>query len=170
MESHGEKLYEPAGEELDGDEAPANQRELEWRCLSCGERRPPTPGDFMRLLSHRCPKGKMQVRLVDAATGEVKAANPLEAKKAGLLPKQPPEVPLPPGAEQEVTSPQILKDGFFRYTITLPADAFTMFNLARAYNLENEHKSFDAWIWDCIKARFECDYRHQLILAPIGED
>ena len=58
--------------------------------------------------------------------------------------------------------------GVFTYDITLPADAFTLFNLAKACGLEpNDKKLFDEWIWDCVRARFSKDYKKQLILAPV---
>jgi len=64
---------------------------------------------------------------------------------------------------------EISSDGIFRYTITLPADAFAMFNIAKANGLEPKDKIFDEFCWECIVARFEKDYRKQLILAPIEE-
>lgn len=70
--------------------------------------------------------------------------------------------------EAEVTIPQASTEGIFRYTITLPADAFTLFNLAKACGLEKDgDKPFDEFVWDCIKKRFETDYRVQLVLAPM---
>jgi len=65
---------------------------------------------------------------------------------------------------------EISSDGIFRYTITLPADAFTLFNIAKANGLEPKDKLFDEFAWDCITARFEKDYKKQLILAPIEEE
>jgi len=60
--------------------------------------------------------------------------------------------------------------GIFTYEITLPADAFTLFNLAKACELEtNSEKPFDEWVWDCIRARFSKDYKQQLVLAPLEE-
>ena len=60
--------------------------------------------------------------------------------------------------------------GIFTYEITLPADAFTLFNLAKACELEtNSEKPFDEWVWDCIRARFSKDYKKQLILAPLED-
>lgn len=64
---------------------------------------------------------------------------------------------------------EISSDGIFRYTITLPADAFTMFNIAKANGLEPKGKLFDEFVWECITARYEKDYKKQLILAPIEE-
>jgi len=53
----------------------------------------------------------------------------------------------------------------------LPADAFTLFNLAKFSGLEKDgNKPFDEWVWDCITARFKYDYKRQLILAPLQEE
>ncbi len=73
--------------------------------------------------------------------------------------------------EKETTEPQVSSDGIFRYTIALPSDAFTLFNLAKSTGLEKDKdKPFDEWIWDCITARYKYDYKQQLILAPILEE
>ena len=72
--------------------------------------------------------------------------------------------------EKEITTPQASSEGIFRYTITLPADAFTLFNLAKACGLEKDgRKLFDEWVWDCIRKRYESDYKMQLVLAPVEE-
>jgi len=87
---------------------------------------------------------------------------------------EPPEEPEKPGEPEkaekpeELTAPQVSREGIFRYTITLPADAFVLFNIAKAYGLEKDSdKLFDEWVWDCIKKRFEKDYGKQLVLAPV---
>ncbi|GAI61240.1 unnamed protein product [marine sediment metagenome] len=68
----------------------------------------------------------------------------------------------------EITIPQASSSGIFRYTITLPADAFTLFNLAKTCGLEKDgDKPFDEFVWDCIKKRFETDYQVRLVLAPV---
>lgn len=64
---------------------------------------------------------------------------------------------------------EISSEGIFRYTVTLPADAFTLFNIAKANGLEPKDKIFDEFLWECIRARFAKDYKKQLILAPIEE-
>ena len=69
---------------------------------------------------------------------------------------------------REIRTPEIT-DGVLRYTVTLPADAFTLFNIARGYGLEKDDKLFDEFLFDCITKRFETDYKMQLILAPIEE-
>ena len=74
------------------------------------------------------------------------------------------------GKDKEITEPQVTPEGFFHYTITLPADAFTLFNMAKVAGLEKDaNKSFDVWVWDCIRKRFEKDYKMQVILAGIEE-
>ena len=70
--------------------------------------------------------------------------------------------------EKETTEPQVSPEGIFRYTITLPADAFTLFNMAKAADLEDADISFDVWLWDCIRKRFEKDYKMQVVLAGIA--
>jgi len=65
---------------------------------------------------------------------------------------------------------EISSEGIFHYTIALPADAFTLFNIAKAYGMEREDKLFDEFVWECITARFAKDYQKQLILAPIEEE
>lgn len=87
--------------------------------------------------------------------------------------EEPPEEP-PRGKEKaEKEGREVIKEisseGIFRYTITLPADAFALFNIAKANGLEKDGKIFDEFVWDCITARFEKDYKKQLILAPIEE-
>lgn len=62
-------------------------------------------------------------------------------------------------------------DGVLTFNITLPADAFTFFNLAKACGLEKDaDKPFDEFVWDCILKRFEKDYKVQLILAPLAAE
>ena len=70
----------------------------------------------------------------------------------------------------EITTPQASSEGIFRYTITLPADAFTLFNLAKTCGLENDKdKIFDEWLWDCVRMRYKTDYKMRLVLAPEGK-
>lgn len=72
----------------------------------------------------------------------------------------------PTATEPELTA--VRTAGIFTYEITLPSDAFTLYNLAKALELETDgDKSFDEWVWDCITARFAKDYKKQLILAPV---
>jgi len=143
------------------------------------------------------PKEKRTFRLVDQNTGEVLAETVKEAREKGLLeaeksssvaakPRKPAEELGEESTEeegQEEESPrgkervekegrdvvEISSEGIFRYTITLPADAFALFNIAKANGLEQDGKLFDEFVWDCITARFAKDYKKQLILAPIEE-
>jgi len=94
------------------------------------------------------------------------------AKKPTELPEVKPKLEeKPKGEQKEITEPQVSFEGIFRYTVTLPADAFTLFNLAKSLRLEKDgEKPFDEWLWDCIVARFKFDYKRQLILAPIERE
>jgi len=74
------------------------------------------------------------------------------------------------GERGKVETTTVKTAGIFTYEMTLPADAFTLFNLAKACELEtNKEKTFDEWVWDCITARFSKDYKKQLVLAPVEE-
>ncbi len=144
------------------------------------------------------PKEERKYALVDEDTGKVLANKVDEAKKKGLLTEEPkPTETKPPegllgeevAEEEEVEEEEeeesrakekaekegrevikeISSEGIFRYTVTLPADAFTLFNIAKANGLERKDKLFDEFLWECIRARFEKDYKQQLILAPIEE-
>ncbi len=148
-------------------------------------------------LAHKSmPKEKRGFCLIDENTGKILAEKLAEAVEKGFMkaepPKpKPPKVPAPKPEEQEpelgkleekkgeeepgeaekpeeLTKPQVSREGIFRYTITLPADAFVLFNIAKAYGLETDSdKLFDEWVWDCIRWRFEKDYKRQLVLAPV---
>lgn len=107
-------------------------------------------------------------------TAEKPAEEPPEEKPQPLSLKpeeEPPEEkPEAKKKEGEITEPQVSSDGIFKYTINLPSDAFTLFNLAKAFELEKDNdKPFDVWVWECITARFKYDYKMQLVLAPIQE-
>ena len=157
-------------------------------------------GHLLHHAKEGLPKEERIFRLVDQNTGTVLAEGIKEAREKGLLelekpqpstpkPTEEPSEELKEGAElgEELSEEppkvkekaekegkevkEISSDGIFRYTVTLPADAFTLFNIAKAYGLEQDGKIFDEFIWDCIVARFEKDYKKQLILAPIeGEE
>ena len=135
----------------------------------------------MGLIQHSCT-GKCKVWLVDRDTGEQLANNAKKALQMGLIEKskKPAKEPLEgklkeEGAEEgkegkELTEPLVSYEGIFRYTITLPADAFTLFNLAKACGMEKDReKLFCEWLWDCIRKRYETDYKVQLVLAPLEE-
>ena len=73
--------------------------------------------------------------------------------------------------DEHTTVLEVVADGIFETKVTLPANAFTLFNLAKACGLEKEKdKTFDEWLWDCIRRRFATDYKMQLVMAPIEED
>jgi len=159
--------------------------DLEWRCLTCGASAPPTPRDYMILIHHACT-GQRVVRLIDTDTGEEMASNAKQALSMGLIRKGgdgareevldevgevPETVTKAKGEAKELLDPQISSEGVFRYTIELPADAFALFNIAKGAGLETDReKTFDVWVWDCIRARFRKDYKRQLVLAGIEED
>ena len=91
--------------------------------------------------------------------------------------KEPEEVPEAELEEEgevkgkgETAEPQVDAFGILRYTVTLPADAFTLFNMAKVAGLEKSDKVFDVWLWDCVRKRFEKDYKMQVVLAGIAEE
>jgi hypothetical protein len=87
---------------------------------------------------------------------------------AGEPQKLPEAEPLETEDRVKVEITTVKTAGIFTYEITLPSDAYTLFNLAKACELETDgEKSFDEWVWDCIRARFTKDYKKQLILAPV---
>lgn len=169
-----------------------------WKCVTCNYTSPPTEKGYQRIRGHTNfghPPDKRGFNLIDAETGEVLAKDINEAREKALLVAQDEVAEHIPEEEQalaeelereeveereekkplgeerkakEVTTPEIT-DGLLRYTITLPADAFTLFNIAKGYGLEKVDKLFDEWIFDCITMRFEKDYKMQLILAPLEE-
>lgn len=150
-------------------------------------------GHLMHHAKQGVKKEDRGLRLVDEISGEVLAKTLSEAWDKGLLKTggetaspvetstDPPQErgDKPPSAlrakeekkdekEEDYTYPKPSSEGVFRYAITLPADAFTLFNLAKACGLEKDgEKPFDEWVWDCIQKRFEKDYRVQLVLAPM---
>jgi len=108
----------------------------------------------------------MEIKQVERPKVEPpKAEPPKETPPEAELPKA---IPAEEGGKVELTT--VKTAGIFTYEITLPADAFTLFNLAKACGLEtNSEKPFDEWVWDCIRARFSKDYKQQLVLAPLEE-
>lgn len=102
-----------------------------------------------------------------------KVEPPISETQPGEVPKAPveaerPKVELETEERGKVEITTVKTAGVFTYEITLPADAFTLFNLAKACGLEpNGEMLFDEWIWDCVRARFAKDYKKQLILAPL---
>lgn len=142
-------------------------RNLEWKCLTCDTSAPPTGKGYSDLLKHACTDRK--IWLVDTDTGEQLANNIRQAQSKGLVAKKGEEGEVKEKAEKEVASPEIIGDGIIRYTVTLPADAFTLFNIVRATDLEKPDKLFDEWLWDCIRERIRLGYRKQLVLCDIEE-
>ena len=167
------------------------------RAEGCGYTAAPTEEGYRKVIGHQLahagmPKEKKGYYLVDENTGEILAQKIAEAVEKGLIKTEPPKLeplkleppkleppkleppkleekpPEEPEKPEEVTKPQVSTEGIFRYTITLPADAFVLFNIAKAYGLETDSgKLFDEWVWDCIRWRFEKDYKRQLVLAPV---
>jgi len=72
--------------------------------------------------------------------------------------------------EMQATEFTIEADGVFRVEVILPADAFTLFNMAKGLGLDRRDITFNEWIWECILKRYETDYRMQLIMAPLAQD
>jgi len=70
--------------------------------------------------------------------------------------------------EMQATEFTVEADGVFRVEVILPADAFTLFNMAKGLGLDRRDITFNEWIWDCILKRYETDYQVQLIIAPLA--
>lgn len=174
----------------------AKQAKPIWKCKveGCRYTAEPTIEGYRKVAGHQLghatvPKAKRGLYLVDQNTGEILAEKLDEATEKGFIAASPPKVtaseskPAPqselPKLEEseakqageekkEITEPQVSPAGIFRYTISLPADAFTLYHLAKASGLEKDgEKPFDEWLWDCIVSRFRTDYKRQLVLAPI---
>jgi len=74
-----------------------------------------------------------------------------------------------PDDERQPSEYSVASDGVFRIEMILPADAFTLFNLAKAMGFERDKDiTFNEWAWDCMKERFRLDYKHELILVPLA--
>ena len=152
-----------------------------WKCRAenCDYTRPPTLKGYKQLVGHQkehaqLPKGERGYRLVDENTGEVLAENVREAREKEFLVAEPPPSEesdeKSQGVDVEIREAITSSEGILRYTITLPADAFTLFNLAKACGLEKDSEMpFDEWLWDCIRKRYETDYKVHLVLAPLEE-
>ena len=168
-----------------------------WKCRveGCAYTAAPTEEGYNKVRGHQLahkgmPKEKRGFCLIDENTGKILAGKLVEAVEKGFIKAEPPKLEgqepelgrleekkgdeerLPQEPEkakkpEELTKPQVSTEGIFRYTISLPADAFVLFNIAKAYGLETDgDKPFDEWVWDCIQKRFEKDYKRQLVLAP----
>lgn len=104
---------------------------------------------------------------------------PIEEKPPIDTPPEetPPIEELPPDESPSVSSDddepmevKVVAAGIFSTEVTLPADAFTYYNMAKAIGLEPPDKDFDEWLWDCIKERFHKDYRMQIVIASLPEE
>ena len=161
-----------------------------WKCRveGCAYTAAPTEEGYNKMRGHQLahkslPKEKKGSCLIDENTGKILAEKLAEAVEKGFMKAEPPkpeeqepELGKPEEeekgkekkGEEEITAPQVSTEGIFRYTISLPADAFVLFNIAKAYGLETDgDKLFDEWVWDCIQKRFEKDYGKRLVLAPV---
>ena len=124
---------------------------------------------FVQAVDHALMDVSMVIRSEDRLAETAK-----DARHKGLLeeiPRDPEEAP----DEEDTEAPQlgsvITPAGLFRYTLTLPPEAFVFYNLAMAWKLEKDaEKTFDEWVFDCIDKRYVKDYRMQLVLAPILEE
>lgn len=80
------------------------------------------------------------------------------ARKAGLLEKEAP-----------MGKPVLTSDGMIDYTLTLPPEAFAMFNMAKSFGfIKDGEMSFDQWVCECIDRRFTTDYNVEIVLQPVG--
>lgn len=131
--------------------------QLEWKC-SCEETRPPTAGNYMSLIRGAAHKGH-KVQLVNKATGEIVATSLKDAERKGITLVK--EV-APPG------KPVLTPDGMVDYTLTLPPEAFTFFNMAKNFGLiKDDELTFDEWVYECIGRRFAADYGMEVVLQPL---
>jgi len=136
------------------------------KCKTCGKEMPQT-----EILKHYRLEHPKKPGLVPGIPLERK---PPETPSVPAPP--PPAPPVPPPSEtkpeekaREVEVTTIKTAGIFSYEVTLPADAFMLYNLAKAFELEKNETSFDEWLWGCIKARYAKDYKKQLVLAPVED-
>lgn len=61
-------------------------------------------------------------------------------------------------------------EGMIQHQITLPPEAYVMYNLAQAWGLSGEAKknqNLNEWIFDCIRIRYELDYGLELCLSRV---
>ncbi len=109
-----------------------------------------------------------ELALKEKAKQEAEAAHKAKEVEAKAKEEAEPPKEKPKGEKEvEITTPQASSTGILRYTITLPADAFVLFNLAKSFGLEKDiEKLFDEWVWDCIRMRYKTDYKMRLVLAP----
>ena len=151
----------------------------EWKCLMCKATWPPTSSAYMMAIKHKdCTSQKRQVRLVNKKTGDILASTAQEAMLKGFIPRPgevhpdeavPAEAAAPPSQTSQIGQVDWVGGGFVRIVVVVPADYLTLFNLARD-RFEKAGITLDRWTWLNAQARFEKDYRHELILAPIPEE
>lgn len=167
-------------------------RNLEMRCFTegCDQGGPiASMKDWAEFVKHQ--KGH-NPRLVDADSGEVLGSTPNQVKKVlieeGILEEalksEDESLPLEDtsgkteqGKEETQEQPEpglkgVTATGMIKYTVTLPPEAFSYYNLAMAWDFDGndgKYKPFDVWLFECITKRFEKDYKMQLVLAPVEE-
>lgn len=84
---------------------------------------------------------------------------PAAAKKADLLEKE----------AAAKGKPALTSEGLIEYTLTLPAAAFTLFDMAKSFGLVKDGEmTFDQWVYECIDRRFTADYNLQIVLQPVA--
>lgn len=60
-------------------------------------------------------------------------------------------------------------EGMIQHQVTLPPEAYVMYNMAQAWHLSGKDKdqNFNEWVFDCIKCRYEMDYGLELCLTRV---
>ena len=149
---------------------------LQWQC-SCGGTAPATSNACFGLLARKDHRGH-KINLVDKETGKVIARSPKGAEKLGISltgatqeRREPIREPIGEsrGEDDDVRTIRVPASGLITMRVTLPADALAYHNMARAIGVEPTDRDFDDWLWDCIKARFEKDYRLQVMIAGVPD-
>jgi hypothetical protein len=93
--------------------------------------------------------------------------SPQQAIKAGLLEKQ--ESEEEKERKKRLGKPTLSSDGLIEYTLLLPPEAFSFFNVAKNFGLiKDPEMDFDHWVFECIDRRFIADYKMVVQLSPIG--
>jgi hypothetical protein len=73
------------------------------------------------------------------------------------------EEPPPPG------KPTLTVGGLIEYTLTLPAQAFAYFEIAKQFKLiKDDDMGFDEWVFECLDRRFVADYGVEIVVQPIA--
>lgn len=135
--------------------------QYEWRCKECDTKQPATSGGFAAMIRHQ--KGH-HTHLVNITTGEEVATSLSNARAQGIDIPGGKESPAHEAGQKDL----VLTPGGIKTTITLPALAWAMFDVAGAYELlEEGEDSLDSWIFRCIEKRFELDYGVQFGIQAI---